>query len=120
MVMSYSVTEQFPNRYEAGWEPPAGTDLRPSWWAPGEWAELSDEERESYHSEGRDERWSELPGEEQWRIAMEALRAKGGGLRLDPDDWDSFCFGHGLSAFDLTASDYADRLDAALLEDDDG
>ncbi len=40
VVMSYSVTDSFPNRRAAGWEPPPGTDLRPDWAteAPDEWA----------------------------------------------------------------------------------
>ncbi|HEY2088339.1 MAG TPA: hypothetical protein VGH54_20265 [Mycobacterium sp.] len=120
VVLSYSVTDGFPNRYEAGWEPPPGTDLRPSWWSADEWAKLSEEEREDYHSEARDELWGELPSAAQWRIAMDALRAKSGGLRLDPAKWDGFTFGHELSAFDLLAPDYAERLDRALLPADDG
>jgi hypothetical protein len=49
---------------------------------------------------------------------MDTLRAKSGGLRLDPADWDSFWFGHGLSVFDLFAADYAERLDRAFADDD--
>jgi hypothetical protein len=120
VVLSYSVCDGFPDRHEAGWEPPAGTDLRPSWYSPDDWAKLSEEEREDYHSDARDERWGELPDEERWRIALDALRAKRGDLQLTPDDWDGYAFGHELSAFDLLAPDYAERLDRALLPDDDG
>lgn len=90
VVMSYSVCDQFPSQHEAGWQPPEGAD---------------------------EDAWYDLPGDERWRIGMEALRAKRGKLRLDPDDWDGYCFDHGLSAFDILAADYAERLDRALLED---
>ena len=114
VVMSYSVCESFPNRYEAGWEPPAGSDLRPQWWTPEEWEKLGEEERENYHPEARDELWSELPAAERWDVAMTALRKSGGGLRIDPAKWDDFHFGHGLTVLDVLASDWQERLTRAL------
>lgn len=114
VVMSYSVCDQFPNRYEAGWEPPAGADLRPGWCSDEHWAALDDSTRARYRA---DEGWERLTDAERWDAAMNTLRTQGGGLRLDPDDWDSFYFGHGLSVFDLLATDYAERLDRALLDE---
>lgn len=87
VVLSYSVCEQFPDQYEAGWEAPAGA-------GEDAWCDLSDAER--------------------WRIGMDALRAKRGCLQLSPDGWDGYAFDHELSAFDLLAPDYAERLDRAL------
>lgn len=118
VVLSYSVCDGFPNRKAAGWEPPEGTDLRPGWAkdAPGEW-EACDYKDDCY-GEAKDALWADLGDAECWRTGMEGLRANPGRLRLDPADWDDFGFGfgNGLSAFDLIAPDYADRLDKALLE----
>lgn len=112
VVMSYSVCDQFPNRYEAGWEPPADADLRPDWCDDEYWAELDDSDRARYRA---DEGWDRLTDAERWDAGMAALRVQKGGLQLDPDDWDTFSFGHCLSVFDLLAADYAERLDRALL-----
>lgn len=114
VVMSYSVCDGFPSRYEAGWEPPAGADLRPEWCSDEYWESLNDSERARYRAE---EGWERLSDVERWEAAMPVLRAKGGGLRLDPADWDGFSFGHGLSVLDMLATDYADVLDRALLAD---
>lgn len=115
VVMSYSVTDGFPNRKAAGWEPPPGTDLAPSWAseAPDEWGAC--DYKDDYFEEARNALWYDLGHEERWRTALEGVRANPGGLRLDPGNWDDFSFGHGLSASDLTAPDYAERLDRALL-----
>lgn len=122
VVLSYSVERQFPNWQTAGWKPPEGTDLTPDWAkkAPDEWAVLSDDHKQEYYEETISILWADLGHDEQWRIAMEALRAKPGGLRLSLDGFESVenaRFGHGLSAFDLIAPDYADRLNRALLGD---
>jgi hypothetical protein len=114
VVLSYSVCGQFPNRYEADWEPPADAGLRPDWCDDEYWAGLDDSTRARWRA---DEGWERLTDAERWDAGMNTLRAKSGGLRLDPDDWDSFYFGHGLSVLDLLAADYAERLDRALLED---
>jgi len=114
VVMSYSVCDGFPNRQTAGWEPPEGADLTPDWAkeAPDEWAEC--DHKDDYYASAKSDLWYDLGHDERWRAAMDGLRAKPGGLQLSPDGWDDFHFGHGLSALDLIASDYADRLDRAL------
>ncbi len=114
VVMSYSVCDSFPNRRAAGWEPPPGTDLTPDWAkeAPGEWAAC--DYKDDYYDERKNALWCDLGHDEQWRTAMDGIRANPGRLRLAPGDWDDFGFGHGLSAADLTAPDYAERLDRAL------
>ncbi len=88
VVLSYSACEQFPNPYEAGWTPPAGEDIYDS--------------------------WSDLPQQDQWGIAMTALRRQGGGLRMDPAKWAGFKFGHELSMLDLLAADWQERLERTL------
>lgn len=48
--MSDSSGATFPNEEIAGWQPPAGTDLRPGWAdeAPEEWATLNETDRAGY------------------------------------------------------------------------
>jgi hypothetical protein len=90
VVMAYSVTNSFPNRFVTTWTP----------------ADDSDDAADA---------WYELPGEDQWRMSMDALRASTGLLEIKPDHFHgSYHFGHGLSAIDLFAPDYAERLDAAM------
>lgn len=89
VVLSYSVCDSFPNEYTAHWEAP----------------------------DDNEDAWYDLPFAERWDLSMRGLRESGGGLRLDPADWGTFHFGHGLSAFDLRAPDWSDRLTAALSPD---
>jgi len=49
-----------------------------------------------------------------WDVAMDKLRKLDGGFELKPDNWDTFRFGHCLSAVDLVADDYAERFDRAF------
>lgn len=117
VVMSYSVTERFPNREAAGWEPDIPVGWMPDW-ADGdgynEWAEMSADAQGDYRRERAEELWSELPEAQQWELAMDGLRRNPGRLELAPDDWSTFMFGHGLSVFDLYAHDRDAHLDAAL------
>lgn len=123
VVTSYSVGDTFPNRDVAGWQPPPGSELRPSWIESHEWNELSEEEREEYHVDAANELWDELDGGQQWELAMTGLRNRPGMLELTPDNWHRFHFRHGLTVLDLRAHDRDARLDAANLdpvsEDDD-
>lgn len=75
VVMSFSVTEGFPNESlaeEAGWD-----------------------------SGGVEDAFYELSDEQQWHYAITALRAQGGGLEMRPENWEDFRFGDGLNAFSL-------------------
>lgn len=77
VVMSYSVTESFPNPYVADWEP-------------------SDPDDED------DEEWSALPDERRWDLAMAGLRKRAGSIDLHPEMWGVRGFGPlGWSVFDL-------------------
>lgn len=62
VVMSYSVCDQFPNRFVAEWEDDCDGDG-----------------------------WYDLPGDKQWELAYAKL-VKGVGLELKPEDWDDFRF----------------------------
>ena len=48
-----------------------------------------------------DDLWDELDLAGQWRVAMDALRAKPGCLRLDPAAWQNFTFDDGFSVLDI-------------------
>lgn len=93
VVMSYSVCDSFPNQSIGGWmdEVPDGVD-------------------EDDHSDA----WYDLPPDERWDRSMLALRASARGLEITPDDWQTFRFTHELSALDLFAADWQERLDAAV------
>jgi hypothetical protein len=116
VVTSYSVGNSFPNRRVAGWWPPEGTELRPSWVDLTEWEALGDAERDEHRHERADEMWDELDGDRQWELAMAGLRNRPGMLELTPDNWDRYHFRHGLTVFDLLAPDRDARLDAADLD----
>lgn len=92
VVTSYSVTDSFPTSSVGDWM--------------DRWAgEQEDERRDS---------WYDLDDAEQWRISMAGLRASEQGLEMKPDNWNDFRFGHCLSVLDLFASDWQERLGAAL------
>lgn len=67
--------------------------------------------------ERREQLW-ELPSDERWKLAAEAVCSGNGrvGAELRPDDWASFRFTHKLSAFDLIAADWETRLDEAIAD----
>jgi hypothetical protein len=116
VVMSYSVDDTFPNRHIAGWRPPPDADLTPDWAAdsPGEWAALSETSKGEWRDGTVSDLWYALPPAKKWQLAMTGLSAAPGRRRLDPLDWETYRFGHGLSMLDLTAEDWEDRLSLAF------
>lgn len=92
VVTSYSVCDGFPNqgiaRAEGVWESPALV------------REDADGDDEDAYD---DDAWYDLPYEEQWRVALQALRAQNARrpLELTPEIWDTFYFGSGVTAFDV-------------------
>lgn len=78
VVTSYSVTEEFPNRFVAGLQ--------------------SDDESED---DILDAQWRELSDEQRWDAAIAKLLEQGQALELKPDDWQSYRFGAGQSVFDI-------------------
>lgn len=83
IVTSYSVTDQFPNRYIA---------REYSAWKPGE----DDPDGDS---------WYELPPTEQWQFAMQGLRKlnETGKVEIKPETFAMQGYGNGLSGFDIVA-----------------
>jgi hypothetical protein len=65
-------------------------------------------------SDDRESQWSELSHAQRWQASMDDLRARRPGARLDPSDWDDVRFDDSVSALDLLADDYADRLTRAV------
>lgn len=92
------------------------TDLTPSWAAedPDLWDSISESAKGEYYDETISELWGALPAAEKWQRAMTGLRAAPGYRRLDPLDWASYRFGHGLTMLDLTATDWQDRIERAF------
>lgn len=70
--------------------------------SPFPYGVLDDDERET------------LTGPLRWHTGLARIRERRQGLELCPDDWDTFRFTHRLSALDLVAEDWRERLDAAL------
>lgn len=88
VVTSYSVCEQFPGVHLLDRPKGAGDD---------------------WH-----ERAFEMPHAERWEKSMAKLKASGRRLELKPDDWNDFHFSDGVTALDISAIDYAARLDRKL------
>lgn len=107
VVMSYSVCDSFPNADASDWMPAWPTGK------PERWDALSEEEQRVW--EERAEAWYDLPDDEQWERCLRWLRNHSSMLEIKPDGWSEFRFGHGLTAFDLTASDRDERLERALV-----
>lgn len=92
IVTSYSVCEQFP-----------GVHL------------LSPRDGEPQdHDEFYEWALSNLTHEQRWDRAMVELRARRASVELKPSDWRNYYFGDGITALDLTASDFGVRLDKKL------
>lgn len=80
IVTSYSVCEQFPNAGASGWKPDKVNEE-----GDGDW--------DAYY---------DLPTDEQWRMGMEALRAKPF-MEMSPDKWRDYYFNDGETGFSLLA-----------------
>lgn len=83
VVTSYSVTEQFPNRYVAH---------EYGEWKPNE----NDPDGDS---------WYELPEKEQWELALTGLHYynEEGTIEMKPETFATQGYGNGLSGFDIVA-----------------
>lgn len=78
VVTSYSVCESFPNAHVAGWKPTEIVDGEADWDA-----------------------WYNIPQDQRWDMAMEALRKAEGCLELKPND-HGFHFGaHNVNGWQL-------------------
>lgn len=72
VVLSYSVTDSFPNRFIADYK--------------------DNEDGDSWHR---------LSDEIKWDMAMKELRNKSNDMEMKPTTWNEFYFTNGISAFDI-------------------
>lgn len=124
VVMSYSVCDQFPSRAAAGWEPPP----MPDGWTP-RWVDDDDgraewerdyptpEQKAEQYAESAGDTWYDLPSDEQWSLAMAALRTDRPWLQLTPESLGGTTFGPGVTVYDLLGPDREERVRARLESD---
>jgi len=105
VVMSYSVTNSFPN-----FELVSGHDFEKT-----PWNKMT--EAEQLAMAERREAFADLPAHEQWAQAFRALELVRG-RELRQDNWKTFRYVHKLSALDLMADDWESRLDRAFPPDE--
>lgn len=102
VVSSYSVCEGFPNQWVAL---EGGTWQKPICPTCGDRGSV-DNECEICGGEGRlDDTWYDLSAEMQWSLASQALVKNIQGLRWGEENWTSFYFGSGKTAFDYVRGD---------------
>lgn len=102
VVMSYSVSDSFPNGDLGGWMPPWPDGV------PQDWDALTEAQRQE-----RDERsdaWYDLPANEQWTIAFEALQQVRPWAQLTPESLAEVTFSSPVTVYDLFASDRDERI----------
>lgn len=111
VVLSYSVTDFFPNHNIAAWSPPTmPEDWRPAFFEKAEWEALSGQLRQEYRDEHLDELFWELPAAQRWETAMAGLREQRPWARLGPDTLASTYFGAPVTIDDLFAPDRDERI----------
>jgi hypothetical protein len=86
VVTSYSVTEQFPNRFVAS--------------EHGSWDATLDNDR-----------WYDLSDAEQWQFAMDGLRKQNESAHLEikPETFAQQGYGNGMSGFDIVSMLYSEE-----------
>lgn len=102
VVMSYSVTNSFPNFALV-----SGHDFEET-----PWGRMTEEQQADM--ERRMEAFDALDPVEQWNQAFAALTSADNGLEMKPENWKTFRFTHKLSAFDLLAEDWEQRFNLAF------
>lgn len=125
VVLSYSVTDSFPNREVAGWEPPP----MPDGWVPN-WADTDEglaeweqdyptaEDKAAYYEERAGDAWYDLHWDEQWDTALAGLRRDLPWARLGPDTLTEVTFHYPVTVYDLFAPDRDERIRAALASEE--
>jgi hypothetical protein len=112
------VEDGFPNPQVARFAPDIPTDWRPDGWSVDEWGEINEESRGEYRDQRVDELFYDQPVAEQWRLSLEALRARPtANLQIQPGG-GRFHFGPDLTVFDLLAEDRDVRLAKAFADYD--
>ena len=76
-----------------------------------------DEPEEEEHGEADWDKWYDLDERERWRLAMDGLKSNEGCLEMAPDDWESYKFGDGITAFDLYEIVHSEEIASAVAEE---
>lgn len=117
VVLSYSVTDGFPNSKIAGWEPPP----MPDGWEP-DWADTEEghaewerdyptpEDKAAHYLDTAGDQWYDLPEEERWDMAMAGLRGRRPWAQLAPHTLTEYYFGIPVTVYDLFAPDRDERV----------
>lgn len=103
VVMSFSVTEGFPNENAAGWMPPWPKGVEPIWDALSEEQQTARKERQ--------EGWLSLPHHRHWDLAVKGLKARR--TPIEPKNLRTRRFGYGISLLDLLNHDI-ERIEKGL------
>jgi hypothetical protein len=106
VVLSYSVTESFPDELVGDWMPPWPDGVERDWNAL---TEAQQEEREA-----RREQFTELPYDEQWGISMRGLRETRSWAQLSADRLRTQFFHLPLTVHDVMRPDRAEHLRSVL------
>lgn len=106
VVLSYSVTDQFPNADIAGWYVPNADGL------VLDWDVLTSEEQDA-RSKRADE-WYDLDPAERWRLGTAGLLEKQPWARISSDTLRSTTFGVPVTVYDLFAPDRDERIAKAF------
>lgn len=117
VVLSYSVTDSFPNREIADWEPqPMPEDWRPDWASDeglDDWRRMDDSERAHHWRDFAADGWYDVPDAEKWDMAMAGLRRDRPWARLAPDTLAEVYFHIPVTVYDVLAPDHDERVRAA-------
>ena len=89
VVMSFSVSDSFPNPAIAGWQPPA--------------------------DDPDGDAWYDLPDGERWDMAFAGLQERRPWARLAPETLAEVTFGHPVTVYDLFAHDRDRRVARAVV-----
>ncbi|WP_160051070.1 hypothetical protein [Nocardiopsis sp. FR26] len=106
VVMYDSVGEGFPHHMVGDWMPPWPDGV------PRDWEALTPDQQTERGQ--RQDAWTELDRDEQWRISMAGLRERTGMLELHPDTWENYRFGQRLTILDMQAPNWPERVEQAL------
>lgn len=103
VVMSYSVTDGFPNSSVANWLPP---------WPEGvekHWNALSEDQQQERRD--RQDEWDNLPHQRHWDLAVKGLKSRM--APIEPKNLRTLRFGCGISLIDLINRDIG-RIEKGL------
>lgn len=106
VVMSYSITEGFPDETVGEWMPSWPESI------PRDWSELTEDQQQERTM--RQEQWYELTDERRWEISMAGLRSDYPWAQLSADTLRGVMFHLPVTAYDLISPDCNERIRSIL------